>query len=81
MDTIFMNNENSETSEPYAVILKLTDKLDRRRGKKSIALSNISIYYSRNNRKSSYNNKNLKYQLQHGTINLNYQMDYILSIF
>ena len=27
MDTIFMNSENSKTSEPYVLILKLTDKL------------------------------------------------------
>ena len=28
MDTMFMNSENSETSEPHVLILKLTDKLD-----------------------------------------------------
>ena len=28
MDAIFMNSENSKTSEPYVLILKLTDKLD-----------------------------------------------------
>ena len=44
MDTIFLNSENSETSEPYILILKLTDKLDLRRDEKSIALSNLSIY-------------------------------------
>ena len=27
MDSIFMNSENSKTSEPYVLILKLTDKL------------------------------------------------------
>ena len=30
MDTMFMNSENSKTSEPYVLILKLTDKLDLR---------------------------------------------------
>ena len=44
MDTIFMNSENSKTSEPHVLILKLTDKLDLRRGEKIIALSNLSIY-------------------------------------
>ena len=38
MDTIFMNSENSKTSKPHILILKLTDKLDLRRGKKIIAL-------------------------------------------
>ena len=46
MDTIFMNAENSKTSEPYILILELTDKLDLRRGEKSIALPNLSIYYT-----------------------------------
>ena len=32
MDTIFMNSENSKTSKTYVLILKLTDKLDLRRG-------------------------------------------------
>ena len=44
MDTIFMNSENSKTSEPHVLILKLTDKLDLRRGEKIIASSNLSIY-------------------------------------
>ena len=38
-----MNSENSKTSEPHVLILKLTDKLDLRRGEKIIALSNLSI--------------------------------------
>ena len=43
MDTIFMNSENSRTSKYHILILKLTDKLDLRRGQKSIALSNLTI--------------------------------------
>ena len=46
MDAIFMNSESSRTSEYHGLILKLTDKLDLRRGQKSIALSNLSIYYT-----------------------------------
>ena len=61
MDTIFTNSaENSKTSEPYVLILKLIDKLDLRRSEKSIALSNLSIYYTWENIKSSYNNNKLK---------------------
>ena len=60
MDTIFMNSENSKTSEPHVLILKLTDKIDLRRGEKSIALSNLSIYYTWKNIKSSYNNSKFK---------------------
>ena len=58
MDTIFMNSENSKTSEYHVLVLKLTDKLDLRRGQKTVALSNLSIYYTWKNIKSSYNNNN-----------------------
>ena len=30
METIFMNSENSQTSEPHVLILKLTNKIDLR---------------------------------------------------
>ena len=55
-----MNSENSKTSEPHILKLKLSDKLDLRVNKKVIALSNISIYYIWNNIKSSYNNNKFK---------------------
>ena len=51
-----MNSENRKTSKRYVLILKLTDKLDLSRGEKSIALSNLSIYYTWKIIKSSYNN-------------------------
>ena len=41
-------------------MLKLTDKLDLRRGQKTVALSNLSIYYTWKNIKSSYNNNKFK---------------------
>ena len=55
-----MNSENSKTSEYHVLVLKLTDKLDLRRGQKTVALSNLSIYYTRKNVKSSYNNNKFK---------------------
>ena len=39
MDNIIMNSEKIKFSKPHVLILKLTDKLDLRRVKKSIALS------------------------------------------
>ena len=44
MDTIFINSENSKSSKPHVLILKLTDKLDLRRGEKGTTLSSLSIY-------------------------------------
>ena len=55
-----MNSENSRTSEYHGLVLKLTDKLDLRRGRKSVALSNLSIYYTWKNIKCSYNNNKFK---------------------
>ena len=60
MDTISINSENSKTSKPHVLILKLTNKLDLRIGEKTIALSNLSIYYTWRNIKSSYNNNTFK---------------------
>ena len=34
MNTIFMNSENRRTSEYHDLVLKITDKLDLRRGQK-----------------------------------------------
>ena len=55
-----MNSENSKTPRPHVLILKLTNKLDLRIGEKVIALSNLSIYYTWKNIKSSYNNNKFK---------------------
>ena len=60
MDAIFMDSENSRTSEYHVLVLKLTKKLDLRRGQKTVALSNLSIYYTWKNVKSSYNNNKFK---------------------
>ena len=56
MDTIFMNSENSKTSKPHVLLLKLTGKLALRIGEKIIALSNLIIYYTWKNIKNLYNN-------------------------
>ena len=55
-----MNSKNSQTSKPHVLILKFTDKLDLRRGENRIALSNLSIYCTWKNIKSSYNNNKIK---------------------
>ena len=62
MNTIFMNSENSKTSDLHRLLLNLTDKIVLRRKGKHIALTKI----------------NLEYQLQHGMKTLNYLIDHIL---
>ena len=85
MDTIFMNSKNSKTSNPHVLILKLTNKLDLRIGGKVIALSNLSIYYTWKNIKSSYNNNkfrisaptwNHKFELPDGLYSVSDTQDY-----
>ena len=60
MDTIFMNSDNSKSSKPHILKLRLTGKLDLRLGEKIIALSKLSIYYTWKIIKSSHNNNKFK---------------------
>ena len=46
MDTIFVNSDNSETSDPPRPILNLTNEINLKRNDKHVALSNLSIYYT-----------------------------------
>ena len=60
METIFMNTENSKTSEPHRFKLDLTDKLKLKNPNKNTALANLSIYYIWKNMKSTYSNNKFK---------------------
>ena len=60
MDTIFMNSENSKTSDPHRLLLNLADKINLKRSDKYVALSNLSIYYTWKNIKKSYKNNEFK---------------------
>ena len=60
METIFMNTENSKTSEPHRFKLDLTDKLNLKNPNKNMALANLSIYHTWKNIKSEYNNNKFK---------------------
>ena len=55
-----MNSKNSKTSKSHLLILSFTDKLDLSRDEKSISSSNLSIYYTQKDLKSSYNNNKFK---------------------
>ena len=62
MDTIFINSENTKTSKPHILILKLTNKLDLRIGEGIIALSNLITKYllHMERHKSTYNNSKFR---------------------
>ena len=77
MYTIFMNFQNSQISDPYRVLLNLTDKINLKRSEKYAALSNLSIYYTWKNIKSSYRTINVKYVGQRGMLYESWIMLYI----
>ena len=60
MATIFMNMENSETSEPHKFVLNLSQRLGLRSSDKHVALQKLSIYYTWKNIRKKYKNNKLK---------------------
>ena len=54
MDSIFINSENSKTSDLHGVFFNLSDKNDLKRSEKHVSLSNCSIWYAWKNIKRSY---------------------------
>ena len=79
MDTIFMNSENSKTSEYHVLVLKLTDKLNLRRGQKSVVLSDFTVYYIWKNMKSSYNNNKFKISAPTWSEEFKLNIQYLIS--
>ena len=86
---MFINSENSKTSKANILMLKLTNELDLRMGEKLISLSNISIYYTWKNIKSSCNNNkfkisaprwNDKFELPDGSYSVSNIQDYFQYI-
>ena len=60
MDTIFMNSENSKTSDPHRLLLNLSYKINLKRSDKNVALSNFSFYYKCKNIKTPNKNNTFK---------------------
>ena len=63
MDTRFMNSKNSKSSDPYRLLLNLSEKRNLKRSDKYVALSNLSIYNTWKNIKNRTETINLKHQL------------------
>ena len=56
MSTIFLNLENSKTSDAHKLRLNLTNISDLPKGDNHVALSNLSVYYIWKNIKILYKN-------------------------
>ena len=80
MDNIFMNSKNHKKPDPHRLLLNVADKTNLKRSNRYVALLNLSIYYIWKDITiiSHISTTKLKYQLQHGTKNLNYLIDHIL---
>ena len=85
METIFINTENSKTSEPRRFKLDLTDKLKLKNLNKNRALANLSIYHTWKNIKSEYKNSKFKisaptwndsFDLPDGSYSISHIQDY-----
>ena len=79
MDSIFMNSENSKTSDPQRILFNLSDKINVKRSDKNRLLYQtlaFAIHEKILNR--HINLINIKHQLQHGMKSLNYLMDHVL---
>ena len=85
METIFINTENSKTSEAHKFRWKLTNKLSLKVPNKNMALADLRIYYTWKNIKSAYNNNKFKisaptwnetFDLPDGSYSLSNILDY-----
>ena len=72
MDAIFMNSENSKTSDPHRLLLNLLDKIDLKSSDKYVDLSSLSFYCSWKNIKKSY--KNNKFEISAPTLNEEFEL-------
>ena len=80
MNTLFMNSENSKTSDLHRLSLNLTDKTDLRQKAKYTALSNLSIYYTWKQIKMSWKNNKFKISAPTWNEEFNFLIDQIFKI-
>ena len=60
MDTIFINSSNSKTDKPNRFRYASTDEINLKNKNKTVALANISGFYTWKNVKEEYNNNKFK---------------------
>ena len=85
MNTIFMNSENSKISDPHRQLLNLLDEVNLKKSDKYVALSNLSICYTRKSIKKSYKNNKFKilaptwnkeFEIPDGSYSISHIQDY-----
>ena len=73
-----MNSKNSEKSNPHTLLLNLSDKMNSKSSDKYVALSNLSIYYTKKNIKNLFKNNKHKIPAPEWNDTLNYVMHHFL---
>ena len=63
METIFMNNKNSKTNEPHKFVFNLSQIVELGSSNKSVALQNLSIYYTWKKIRKQYKINKLKLKI------------------
>ena len=90
MGTIFMNSENSKTSDPQRLLRNHSEIKNLKTNDKYVALSNLSLHYTWKNIRKSYNNNkfkisapiwNKKFELPHGLYSASDIQGYLEYIF
>ena len=72
MDTIFMNSENSKTSDPHRLLLNISDKINLKRSDKYVAYQILAFTSHWQIQKNHTKTINLKYLGQRRMKNLNF---------
>ena len=73
-----MNSENSKPSEPYTFIINLTDRINLKKYLTNTLLYQSLVYITHGEILQNFVKAiDLRYQLQHGIMNLNSLMDLI----
>ena len=72
MDTIFMNSQNSKSSDSHRLLLNFSDKISLKRSDKYVALSSPRICYTWKNIQKSY--KNNKFEMSAPTQNEEFEL-------
>ena len=80
MGTIFMNSENSKTSQPCRLLLNLSDTINLKRSDKYVAISNFTIYYAWKKRTCKSSEFKMSAQKWNGKYELPDGLDYVSDI-
>ena len=78
MNTIFMNFENSRTSDSQRLLPNLTDKIDLEKKINILLYQTLAFTIHAKIKKNHIRTINSKYQLKHGMNILKYLMDHTL---